>query len=143
MPDVFKVDYSSYARAVDNLLKMDGVKATHIERVFRNADKPLVQSAKMIAHRSRSGMYSKKYPSRTHKAGHLRSSIRFTKSRKYKLTYYVNPSAWYNLIYQVPGKKRNWDGHPFIKYAWNNTRQKVNYWIRDGLNKLIKEAWNG
>ena len=104
----------------------------------------MVERAKMTAHRSKHGAYSLQYPSRTHRAGTLRKGIAFKPSKKYKLTYWVISKAWYTAIYVSPNqRKRNYEGHQFIKIAWNNTSRKVGYWVRDGLGKLIKTAWNG
>jgi len=144
MADSMQIDFTQFNAATKRLMQMDRVKARDIERVFRNANRPMVSFAKSTAHRSKHGAYSLQYASRTHTAGTLRKGIVFKASRKYKLMYWVISKAWYTAIYGSPNQqKRRYEGHQFIKIAWSNTGRKVGYWVRDGLGKLIKTAWNG
>ena len=137
-----KVDMSQYEASVKRLMQLDKVKKKNITRVFQTADKIMVDYAKGSAPRSTAGAYSRKYPARTHKAGHLKKGIKFKASRK-SLSFYVISLAWYSAIVMLGRRKGGYDATPFIDIAYRNTKTKVDYWLKKGLGQLIKTAWDG
>lgn len=140
MPAIeFKIDFSEYEKAVNRLYQMHEIRRRDIAAVFRNADKSLVRAAKQAAGKSKKGMISKKYPSRSHTAGHLRREIKFKTSKKYKFVYYVNSGAFYSMAY-IKGHK-GWAGNPFMERAIRQTEAQVSNDIKNGLMKLTQKEW--
>jgi hypothetical protein len=136
-----EVDFSELNQAVDRLYKMGEVRRRDIAKVFRDASRPQIQTAKRNAGKSKKGAYSLQYDSRTHPAGNLRKSIKFVTSKKFKNVYYVNAGAWYSMIYA--GGHGSFAGNPFMSNAINSTETSVTNNIREGLFKLIGRSWDG
>ena len=135
----FKIDFSEFDKAVNRLYQMHEIRRRDVADVFRKADRPLVSAAKQAAGKSKKGMISKKYPSRSHTAGHLRREIKFKTSKKYKFVYYVNSGAFYSMAY-IKGHK-GWPGNPFMERAIRQTESQVSNDIKKGLMKLTQKEW--
>jgi hypothetical protein len=140
MPETIKIDYSEYTAAINRAYKMGDVRRRDIAEVFRRADKSIVSLAKATAGKSKKGMTSKKYPSRSHTAGALRRGIGFVVSKKQKLVYWVRPRAWYSLIYATG--HGSFMGNRFMERAYFVKESQVNRMIKQGLGKLIERTWS-
>lgn len=142
MPNNVEIDFSEFEKSINRAYQMGEIRKRDITKVFRDADRSLIRTMKSFAPRGKKDVISKKYPSRSHKRGNLRREIKFKTSRKYKLVYYVNPGAYYTIMYV--GGHGSWTGNNFIERAIESTKTQVTGNIKDGLTKLtIKEWKNG
>lgn len=140
MPDLsFKIDFTEFNQAVNRAYSMGEIRKRDITDVFRSADRLLVSAARASAGRSKGGMISKKYPSRSHPAGWLKKNIKFKASKRYKLVYYVNSGAFYSKAYIIG--HHSWTGNPFIEKAIRATEIGVVNQIREGLKTLTERTW--
>jgi hypothetical protein len=136
------VDHRDFDRSINNLLEMGNVRRRDIAKIFKDADREIINKAKGLAGRSEKGVQSnRRYPSRNHPAGNLRRSIVFRTSKRYKLVYYVIVKAWYDQIY-IGGTKfyKPPKEHPFIRNAVAMTNTSVTNKIRDALGKLTQKT---
>lgn len=139
MDNSFKIDLSEYAEATNKLMRMDTIYKKSIDRIFKDANQALVRSAKTGSPKSKFGSYSLKYPSRTHKAGALKSGMVFRISKKYQLTYYMLSKAWYSQIYI--GGTKFFPRHPVIERAYAGAQRQMTKNIKDHLGALINKVW--
>jgi hypothetical protein len=134
----FTVDLTGYNASIKRLYEMGEVRRRDIADIFRKADKGVLSMAKATVRVSKKGAYSKEYASRTHPKGYLRKSIKFKVSRKFKMVYYVNPGAWYAMIY-TRGHGR-FMGNPFIERAVLIRGSQAERLVRKGLDELIQRV---
>ena len=138
MGATFTVDMTGYNASIKRLYEMGEVRRRDIADIFRKADKGIISSAKSTVAVSKKGAYSKEYASRTHAKGFLRKSIKFKVSKKFKLVYYVNPDAWYSMIY-ARGHGR-FMGNPFMERAISIRGGQAERLVRKGLDDLIQRV---
>jgi hypothetical protein len=135
---MFKADYTGYNASIKRLYEMDKVRRRDIADIVRKADKWIIATAKATVKNSKKGAISKKYPSRSHPSGFLKKSIKFKVSKKFKLVYYVNPDAWYSMIYSKGHGK--FLGNPFIDRAVSIRGSQAERLVKKGLDELIKRV---
>lgn len=147
MPDGLTVDFKEFNAATKRALEMGEVRKRDIADIFRRSNRPVISLAKSTIQRSRYGGYASRgkktgslYTSRAHTPGNLKRSIGFKVSRKYMLTYWVRPKAWYSAIYA--GGHGTWGGNPFMERAWAIAGESVTNNIRRELGKLIQGVWS-
>ena len=140
MPNNIEIDFSDFNAAVKRAYEMGEVRRRDIADVFRKADRLMVTTIKSQAPKGTRDVVSKKYPSRSHKRGFLRKSIKFKVSRKYKFVYWVNPGAWYSNI--VIAGHGNVPANAFVERAANQVEGAVVKDIKDGLGRLTERVWN-
>ncbi len=141
-----KIDFREFEAALARLKKMGDVRKRDISKVFRDASKPIVNSAKKYAGRSAEGVVFSKYKSRIHQKGNLKKSIKFRTSKKFRLVYYVTPTAWYSQIVaaghtagEIPKGKAAYMGG----IGWRRGKYKStdpNYFMRDAINNNMQTS---
>jgi len=116
--------------------------------VLRKQAKPVEKKMRFEAPLSDFGSKSKKYPSRSHPAGHLKASIGIIASRKGKYpTVWVRPrfkgkwNPWYEH-FPIGGFGKGETPDPFIDRAWNATKAGVKSGIKSDMNRMIQERIN-